>query len=123
MSRRTRGVVLVGLLITLLLAGFGSYYASSSPDGLARVAIDKGMDKDMDKDERDHAFANSPLAGYSVRGVGSQRLSGGLAGVAGVGLTFLLVGAITVGVRRRGTDPEQEERHAGQATGGGGARS
>lgn len=118
MSRRTRGVVLVGLLITLLLAGFGSYYASSSPDGLARVAIDKGMGKGA----QIHAFGDSPLAGYSVRGVGSQRLSGGLAGLAGVGLTFLLVGAITVGVRGRGADPEPGGRRAGQTTGGGGAR-
>jgi hypothetical protein len=55
--------------------------------------------------------------------VGSPRLSGGLAGVAGVGLTFLLVGAITVVVRRRGTDPEQAGHHPGRATGGDGPRS
>jgi PDGLE domain len=122
MRRCTRSVVLVGLLITLLLAGFGSYYASRSPDGLARVAIDKGMDKGMGKGALIHAFGDSPLAGYSVRGVGSQRLSRGLAGVAGVGLTFLLVGAITVGVRGRGAGSEPGGRRAGQTTGGGGAR-
>lgn len=126
MSRRTRGVVLVGLLITLLLAGFGSYYASSSPDGLARVAIDKGMDKGPHMGPNNaaqmHAFGDSPLAGYSVREVDSQRLSRGLAGVAGVGLTFLLVGAITVGVRGRGADSEPGGRRAGKTTGGGGAR-
>jgi len=134
MSHRTRGFVLAGLLVTLLLAGFGSYYASSAPDGLARVAADKGMSKGPDqgpnnglnnsvaKGAQTHSASDSPLAGYSVRGVGSQRLSGGLAGVAGVGLTFLLVGGITVVVRRRGTAPEQAERQAGQATGAGGAR-
>jgi len=130
MSHRTRGFVLVGLLATLLLAGFGSYYASSAPDGLARVAADKGISKGVtngvnagvSKGAQIHSASDSPLAGYSVRGVGSQRLSGGLAGVAGVGLTFLLVGGITVVVRRRGTAPEQAERQAGQATGAGGAR-
>jgi hypothetical protein len=124
-SRRTRGVVLVGLLVTLLIAGFGSYYASSSPDGLARVAIDKGLDKGPGMGQNKNpgngaqvsSVGDSPLAGYSVRGVGSQRLAGGLAGVAGVGLTFLLVGAITVGVRRRGTDSEPGERPAGASTG------
>jgi PDGLE domain len=119
MNKRTRGVVLVGMLAALLLAGFGSYYASSSPDGLARVAIDKGVDKG----EQDHALGESPLAGYSLKGVDNERLSGGLAGVAGVTLTFLLGGAVAVAVRRRGPGPRQDELHVGQSTGGGGARS
>lgn len=119
MSSRTRGVVLAGMLVALFLAGVGSYYASSSPDGLARVAIDKGMDKG----EQDHALADSLLAGYSVRGVGDERLSGGLAGVAGVGVTFLLVGGIAVVVRRRGSGSRPNETPAEQSTAGGGARS
>lgn len=123
MNKRTRGAVLVGMLATLLLAGFGSYYASSAPDGLTRVAIDKGLAKGPDKGRQNPASGDSPLAGYSVKGVGSQRLSGGLAGIAGVGLTFLLVGGIAVVVRRRGADPEPEERHAGQSTGGTGVKS
>jgi cobalt/nickel transport system permease protein len=118
MTKRTRGVVLAGLLVALLLAGFGSYYASSSPDGLAKVAIDKGLDKG----EQDHTLGESPLAGYSLKGVDNKRLSGGLAGIAGVGLTFLLGGAIAVAVRRRGPRSGQDGRHAEQATGGGGAR-
>ena len=118
MSRRTRGVVLTGLLVALFLAGFVSYYASSSPDGLARVAIDKGLDKG----ERGHALADSLLAGYSVKGVGDERLSGGLAGVAGVGVTFLLVGGIAVGVRRRGSGSRQDGTST-EPIAGGGARS
>jgi PDGLE domain len=119
MNRRTRGVVLVGLLVALLLAGFGSYYASSAPDGLAKVAIDKGLDKG----EQDHAFGDLPLAGYSLRGVDNERLSGGLAGIAGVTLTFLLGGALALGVRRRGTGSAPDGRHAELSTGGGGAQS
>jgi hypothetical protein len=119
MSKRTRGVVLVGILVALLLAGFGSYYASGSPDGLAKVAIDQGLDKG----EQDHALGDSPLAGYSVKGVDDERLSGGLAGIAGVTLTFLLGGALALGVRRRATGSGPEERRAEQSTGGGGARS
>jgi len=119
MGKRIRGVVLVGMVVALLLAGVGSYYASSSPDGLAKVAIDKGLDKG----ERAHTFGDAPLAGYAVRGVGDKRLSGGLAGLAGVGLTFLLGGAIAVGVRRRGAGVTQDEDHSGPASGEGGARS
>lgn len=119
MSKRTRGVVLVGTLVALFLAGFGSYYASGSPDGLARVAFDKGLDKGG----QDHALGDSPLAGYSLKGVDDERLSGGLAGVAGVTLTFLLGGAIALAVRRRGAGSGPEEDHAERSTGGSGARS
>ena len=44
MSRpSTRALVVVGVLVALLLAGVASYYASSDPDGLNRVAEDQGI--------------------------------------------------------------------------------
>jgi len=89
--------VLAGLLVTLLLAGVVSYYASDSPDGLNSVAADQGFDKG----ERDHAADDSPLAGYSVEGVDDERLSGGLAGAAGVALTFAIGGGIALALRRK----------------------
>lgn len=119
MSKQTRGVLLVGMLVALLLAGFGSYYASSSPDGLGKVAIEQGLDKG----EQDHALGDSPLAGYSLKGVDNERLSGGLAGIAGVGLTFLFGGAIAVVVRRRGAGSGHDERQSEQSTAGGVVRS
>lgn len=100
MSTRTRTVVLAGLLVALFLAGVVSYYASSEPDGLNRVAIDKGLDKG----EQPHSFADSPLAGYGLKGVDSERLSGALAGIAGVTLTFAAGGVLTLVLRRRGSD-------------------
>lgn len=96
MSRRT--AVLVGLLVALVLAAGVSYYASSDPDGLNKVAADKGFDDS----ERDHALGDSPLAGYETSGVDDGRLSGGLAGVVGVGVTFLVVGGLVLAVRRAG---------------------
>ena len=33
-GRRTTGFLLAGLLVALVVAGIGSYYASGSPDGL-----------------------------------------------------------------------------------------
>lgn len=99
MNRRTRVVVLVGLLVALVLAGGVSYYASSSPDGLNKVAADKGLDKG----QKDHALNDSPLSGYGTKGVDNERLSGGLAGLAGVALTFIIGGGLVLAVRRRNT--------------------
>ncbi|MFE2014825.1 energy-coupling factor ABC transporter permease [Streptomyces sp. NPDC059491] len=87
-----------GLVTALLLAGFVSFYASASPDGLEKVAADKGIDRNVE----DHAAADSPLADYGVKGVEAPRLSGGLAGVIGVGATLAVgTGAFWVVRRRR----------------------
>jgi cobalt/nickel transport system permease protein len=98
-TKRNKRFLLVGLVVALFLAGFVSYYASSSPDGLNKVAVDQGLDKK----EKDHAAKDSPFAGYSTKGVDNSRLSGGLAGVAGVGITLLVAGGLVYVVRRRAT--------------------
>ncbi|OKJ57393.1 energy-coupling factor ABC transporter permease [Streptomyces sp. CB02261] len=89
-----------GVVTALVLAGFVSFYASASPDGLEKVAADKGFDAKAE----DHAAAGSPLADYGVKGIEAPRLSGGLAGVIGVGATLAVgTGAFWV-VRRRRTE-------------------
>ena len=99
MSRRprTRSFVVAGLLVSLVLAGLLSWYASSSPDGLERVAEDQGFSQTS----RDSRSANSPLAGYGTEGVEDERLSGGLAGVIGVAVTGLVMGGLLLALRRR----------------------
>jgi hypothetical protein len=99
---RTRGLLLVGLLVALVLAGGVSYYASSSPDGLTKVSEDEGFDRTA----TDHPLADSPVADYEVRGVDDGRLAGGLAGVIGVVATFAIGGLVFRVVRRpaRGHD-------------------
>ncbi|GAA0269680.1 energy-coupling factor ABC transporter permease [Streptomyces polychromogenes] len=96
-ARSTRKLWLTGLATALVLAGFVSFYASSSPDGLEKVAADKGIDAKA----RAHASADSPLADYSVKDVDDARLSGGLAGVIGVGATVAVGSGIFWTVRRR----------------------
>ena len=66
--------------VALLLAFFVSPEASSSPDGLEKVATDKGF---IDTGT-DHALADLPTADYGVEGVDNERLSTGLAGIIGV---------------------------------------
>jgi len=99
----TKRFFLAALLVTVVLAGFVSYYASSKPDGLEKVAQDKGINAQ----EKDHALKDSPLGDYGVKGVDSERLSGGLSGVIGVAAVLALGGGLFWVLRRRG--PAQDE--------------
>ncbi len=98
-ARSHRPLWITGLITSLVLAGFVSFYASADPDGLERVAQDHGIDKT----EKEHAYADSPLADYGVKDVANERLSGGLAGVIGVGVTVAAGSGVFWVVRRRRT--------------------
>jgi cobalt/nickel transport system permease protein/cobalt/nickel transport protein len=93
----TRALVVVGVLVALLLAGVASYYASSDPDGLNRVAEDQGIAQT----EREHQTGDGPLAGYETKGVDDDRLSGLVAGVTGSLVVLALFGGLTLVLRRR----------------------
>ena len=97
---RGRGLWVVGLAVALVVAGVVSWYASASPDGLEWAAEQAGF---LDTAE-DSPSADSPLADYGTKGVENDRLSGGLAGVAGVVLTLGLGGALFLALRRRRSD-------------------
>ncbi|MFF5446918.1 energy-coupling factor ABC transporter permease [Streptomyces sp. NPDC012888] len=109
----TRKVWATGLVTALVLAGFVSFYASASPDGLEKVAADQGIDAKADQYE--HATADSPLADYGVKDVDDERLSVGLAGVIGVGATV----AVGTGIfwaarsRRRAADADADGTGSG----------
>ncbi|MFF4182282.1 energy-coupling factor ABC transporter permease [Streptomyces sp. NPDC001691] len=103
-SGSTKTVWGIGIVTALVLAGFVSFYASASPDGLEKVAHDKGIDAKTTP----HASSDSPLADYSVKDVGDARLSGGLAGVIGVGVTVAVGSGVFWAVRRRRTEPAPE---------------
>ena len=110
MSRvSTRSLVFVGVLVALLLAGGVSYYASSAPDGLNRVAQDQGFSRT----ERSHPSGRSPLAGYRTEGVHESRVSRGVAGVTGSLVVLALAGGLTLvlrrGSRRSGTSDGSRE--------------
>jgi hypothetical protein len=105
MRGNVRLFVVGGLLVAAALALFVSPFASSDPDGLERVANDKGFATS----KRDHALKEGPVADYSFRGVDDERIGTGLAGLIGVMLTFgigtLLFGAMR-SVRRRNAPGE-----------------
>ncbi|BFO22270.1 energy-coupling factor ABC transporter permease [Streptomyces sp. KM77-8] len=99
-ARSRRKVWITGLVTSLVLAGFVSFYASANPDGLEKVATDQGMDEKAEE----HAISGSPLADYGVEDVDDARLSGGLAGVIGVGVTVVAGTGVFWAVRRRRTE-------------------
>lgn len=100
--RRHRFLLAFGL-VALVIAGALSYAASSSPDGLDS-ATQRGCETvEVNGAEQlrgnciaqhagDHAMASSPLADYSVSGLGDN--SGGVAGVIGVVVTVLVAGGL-----------------------------
>ena len=89
-------LVVVGLAVSLVLAGGISYYASSQPDGFEKSAGEIGF---LDTAE-ESPLKDSPLAEYGVAGVDNERLSGGLAGVIGVASTAAISFGIFYGLRR-----------------------
>ncbi|MGW4505504.1 energy-coupling factor ABC transporter permease [Streptomyces sp. NPDC004436] len=101
-ARSTKKVWAVGLATAFVLAGIVSAYASASPDGLEKVAADKGIDAKADQYE--HATAGSPLADYAVKDVENESLSVGIAGVIGVAGTVAVGSGVFWAVRRRRAD-------------------
>lgn len=81
----SKKLVVVGLIVSIVIAGFLSFYASSQPDGLEKVSADQGLDVTA----VDSANADSALADYSVAGVENERASAFLGGVIGVAITGL----------------------------------
>lgn len=108
----TRALVVTGLVVTLLLAGVASFYASSQPDGLEYVAERMGFSSTA----QDHPSGGSPLADYGTKGVSNERLSGGVAGVVGVLVVTLVGGGLAWVLRRRSPSAGEREREHASVT-------
>jgi hypothetical protein len=94
---RTRVFLAVALAVAVGLAVFASPYASTSPDGLQKVAGSKGFLADG----RLHTIQErSPVPGYAFPGIHDPRLAKGLAGLLGT-LLVALVGVAVVELARR----------------------
>ena len=110
-GHRRRGwwYLAAGLTVALALAFFVSPHASTQPDGLNKVAIDEGFAGD----ERTHALADTPTAGYGlggVDGVDDEGLGTGLAGIIGVALTFgVMIGLVLLVRMGRGPGAESPD--------------
>ncbi|MCK0177365.1 MULTISPECIES: PDGLE domain-containing protein [Mycobacteriaceae] len=89
-------------VLTLLIAGGLSSFASASPDGLDATTlrgctvVETADGEDLTGDciaqhATEHALADSPLADYAI---GGHEATGGVAGVIGVAVTVAIAGAL-----------------------------
>lgn len=85
------------IIASAVLAGGVSFYASSSPDGLEKVAEDVGFLETA----KNHTFGDFTLADYGIAGFENARLSVGLAGLIGVGATALLAMSLFKLIRKK----------------------
>jgi hypothetical protein len=72
--------VLVGLALAVGLAFAVAPYASSSPDGLERVAHANGF---LEQGRLASVQDSSPVPDYAFPGIGNERLATGVAGFVG----------------------------------------
>jgi hypothetical protein len=86
---------ILALAVAIGLATAVSPYASSSPDGLEKVAGDKAF---LDRGETQET---SVLSDYAMPGIADERVATGLGGVAGTLLVFGLGYGVVVMARRR----------------------
>jgi cobalt/nickel transport protein len=86
-----------GLLVSIVLAGVVSFYASSHPDGLEKVAEEIGFIETA----KDPATAGSALADYGLAGVENERASVGIAGVIGVAATGIVATSFFIYLGKR----------------------
>ncbi len=89
---------LVGLGVTLIIAGAVSQLASGEPDGLEFVAEQQGFLETAD----DHALSDTPLAEYG----GDSRGRLAIAGIVGV-LATLGLGYLVFSLAKAKDDPDR----------------
>ena len=92
--------VILALAVAIGLGTAISPFASSSPDGLEKVATDKAFIEDG----RLHSLQDeSPIPDYAFPGVENERVATGLAGFVGTLAVFGLGYGVALVARRRPT--------------------
>jgi PDGLE domain len=94
-----RWFTIIALAVAIGLATAASPFASSSPDGLERVAEDKGF---IERGYLGTVQDRAPVPDYAAPGITDEKVATGVAGFAGTLLVFALgAGAATLVRRRR----------------------
>lgn len=99
---KTRVLVALALALAVGLATAVAPFASSSPDGLERVAADEAF---LDRAHPAAVHERSPIAGYAFPGIGDERVATGAAGFAGTLLVLVIGHGLTRVLRRRPRSP------------------
>ncbi len=97
MNRQVWIFAVLGLLVALALAVFVAPHASSAPDGLERVAADKGF---LEKGEQRPLWQYALMPDYLVQGLGNGPMATAAAGFAGTLCAFIF-GCVLARLSRR----------------------
>lgn len=97
--RRSYAWVALGLALALTITLFAPF-ASSKPDGLERVAEDKGFVEEA------KAPPYQVIADYAFPWVGNERAATILAGITGTVVVFAVVIGSAYALSRRGASPQ-----------------
>jgi cobalt/nickel transport protein len=90
MKNQFKGFLWIGLGVSLLLAIFISPFASPSPDGLEKVAEEKGF---LEKGEGWTLWRHAPLSDYLIPGIENEKFATAIAGLIGtVGIFMIAIG-------------------------------
>ena len=98
--------IAAGLALAAALALFVAPWASSEPDGLEKVAEDKGFIEAAE--ETEPAWEGSPIPDYAMPGLEESRpaLATALAGLAGTVGIFLIAWGLALLLKKRGDEEE-----------------
>jgi len=116
MEARKKGIyvfILAGLLVSVALALLVSPWASSAPDGLEKVAEDKGFIEKAE--ETDPAWESAPIPDYAVPGLTREavdeetgevveeptKLATALAGFIGTVAIFLITWGLALVLKKK----------------------
>jgi hypothetical protein len=99
MKLSTRLFVIVALAVAVGLGTAVSPYASSSPDGLEKVAEKKAF---LDAGKLHSVQRDAPIPDYAFPGIDNPRVATGVAGFVGVLFVFAFGYGLAFVLRRRG---------------------
>lgn len=101
-------IIIIGILISVALAFFLSPYASKSPDGLEKVAKDKGfLHKHKGKN-----IISSPIPDYNIPKIKNEKLSTSIAGLSGTLITFSFAYGIGYYLKKKSKKEKQCNIHS-----------
>jgi hypothetical protein len=96
-----RVLVAIALAVAVGLAAGVAPFASSSPDGLEKVAAEQGFGE---RAELHAVQEQAPIRDYAFPGIEDERFATGLAGFLGTLLVFGFGSALALTLRRRRPD-------------------